>query len=142
MLIPLSCVLSLGNEVPVVSFCSLGSPILSSPPPPLLPALPDFWYLLGANRVVIEPAPPRKQLQIPLAAPAPQLPLSFGSKMGGMSKPWLVFPAWPNPTSSPILEKQEETASCPNSSALPFLVCGTLSDCCGVLFSLTLALRR
>lgn len=112
MLTPLSSVLSLGNKVPiVVSFAPLGLQYW----PALHPcrSLPHYCQLCLTSDIC--PVPTEQYLSLPhpgnscksLSPPvAPQLPLSFGSKMGGMSKPWPLFPAWPNPTSPPILEKK------------------------------------
>lgn len=148
MLTPLSSVLSLGNKVPiVVSFAPLGLQYW----PALHPcrSLPHYCQLCLTSDIC--PVPTEQYLSLPhpgnscksLSPPvAPQLPLSFGSKMGGMSKPWPLFPAWPNPTSPPILEKKVGTEGCPSSNPLPLMVYGAPSAYHRPGSSLTLALRR
>lgn len=99
----------LGNVVlPSLSPVSLGSPIFPTTRRKALISFlqhcqPDanFPLLATENRGGFEPVPPRKQLPAPLSAYSPQLPLSFGPELHGMSRP-LTLPslAQPHPISS------------------------------------------
>lgn len=142
---PLRPILSLANEISVVSPCPswVSDTGQSTTSPGILPnscglCLNSDICLVPTEQCLSSPHPENSCKSLSLPQPL-SCPCLLGLK-------WVecpgLFPVWPNPTSIPTLEKQETTEGCPSSNPFPFLVYGTPFASHQASSTLTLSLRR